>query len=120
MSIELSIDGENLRLRLGGIERLLALKRHLEVPAHLVTGVAALDRTAIPPGKGTWLRAPGTYIPGLIRHGSYGVPPHREFWAVFRQRRVLVVNVRDWDYARLVLGIPEPDVHASTIAAAVS
>jgi hypothetical protein len=75
-----------------------------------------MDRKAIPPGEGTWLRAPGTYIPGLVRHGSYGRVPHRELWAVFRQKRVLVITIRDWDYARVILGIGDPETQAAAIS----
>ncbi len=118
MSIEISIEPQTVQVRLGGIEGLLALKRRLDIPTHLVTEAVAIDRKDIPGGEGTWLRAPGTYIPGLVRHGSYGRPPHREFWAVFRPRRVLVVAVRDWEYCRVVLGMRDPEVHASAISAA--
>jgi hypothetical protein len=118
MSIEITTEPQSLQVRLGGIEGVLALKRRLDIPTHLVTGAEAIDRKDIPRGEGTWLRAPGTYVPGLVRHGSYGRPPHREFWAVFRPRRVLVISVRDWEYTRVVLGIGDPEVHASAISAA--
>lgn len=120
MSIEVSVGSQTLQLRLGPIGRLLAVKRRLEIPIHLVAGADAMDRKAVPPGDGTWLRAPGTHIPGLIRYGSYGRAPHREFWVVMRQRRVLVINVRDWDYARVILGIHDPDSHAAAISAAIA
>ena len=119
MSIEVTTEPQTVRVRVGGIEGLLALKRNLDIPTHLVTAAEAIDRKDIPRGQGTWLRAPGTYIPGLIRHGSYGHAPHREFWAVFRPKRVLVIAVRDWEYTRVVLGIADPEVHASAISAAI-
>lgn len=78
-----------------------------------------MDRKAIPPGDGTWLRAPGTHIPGLIRYGSYGRSPHREFWAVLRQSRVLVITVDGWDYTRVVLGSKNPEAHAAVISRAL-
>lgn len=56
----------------------------------------------------------------MIRYGSYGRAPHREFWAVRRQRWVLVITVDDWDYARVVLGMGDPDSHAVSIAAALA
>lgn len=99
---------------------MLAIKRHLQIFTHLITGVEAVDRKALPSGEGTWLRAPGTHIPGLVQYGSYGRPPHREFWAVFRPKRVLVITVRDWDYARVILGIRDPETHAAAIATAIS
>jgi len=118
MGIEITTEPKQVRVDLTGIDGLLAIKRHLQISTHLITG--AMDRKALSPGDGTWLRAPGTHIPGLIRHGSYGRAPHREFWAVFRPKRVLVITVRDWDYARVILGIRDPETHAAAIAAVVS
>ena len=120
MGIELTTEPKQVLVDLTGIDGVLAIKRHLKIFTHLITGVQAMDRKAIPHGEGTWLRAPGTYIPGLIRHGSYSRVPHREFWAVFRQKRVLVITIRDWDYVRVILGIRDPETHAAAIATAIS
>ncbi len=116
MSIEVSIEPEFVHVELGGINALLALKRRLDLPAGQIVRSRAMARRDVPRGEGTWLRAPGTYVPGLVRHGSYGRPPHREFWAVFRQERVLVIELRDWDYARLVLAVEQPELLAANIA----
>jgi hypothetical protein len=95
MSIELTTEPQTVHVRLGGISGLLAIKRRLDVPTHLITDVEAMDRRAIPPGEGTWLRA-------------------------FRPKRVLVITIRDWDYARVVLGLADPEMHASAISAAIA
>ena len=116
MGIELTTEPEQVLIDLTGIDGLLAIKRHLRISTHLITSVEAVDRKALPSGDGTWLRAPGTHIPGLIRHGSYGRAPHREFWAVFRPKQVLVITVRDWDYARVILGIRDPETHAAAVS----
>jgi hypothetical protein len=120
MGIQLTVEPKQILVDLTGIDGLLAIKRHLQISTHLITGVESMLRKALPPGDGTWLRAPGTHVPGLIRHGSYGRAPHREFWAVFRSKRVLVITVRDWDYARVILGIHDPETHAAAIATAIS
>lgn len=120
MVIGVRVESQMLLVRLGPIGRVLAVKRRLEIPLHLVDGAAAMDREDIPPGDGTWLRAPGTHIPRLIRYGSYGRAPHREFWAVMRQKRVLVVTVADWDYTRVILGMSDPDTPAASTSAALA
>jgi hypothetical protein len=68
-----------------------------------------MDRSDVPATEGAWLRAPGTHVPGLIRYGSYGREPLREFWLVLRQRRVVVIEVEDWAYHRVILGTGEPE-----------
>lgn len=104
---------------LKGIDGILAFKRQLTIPNHLITNVRAIARRDIPHGHGPFVRAPGTHIPGLVRHGSYRVPPHREFWAAFGRRPVLLIEVRDWDYARVVLGVRDPEMQASTVASTI-
>ncbi len=119
MAIELTVDPATLRIDLTGFDALFAIKRRLDIPTGLITAAAAMKRTQVPYRKGTWLRAPGTYVPGFVRHGSYGRSPTREFWAVYRQTSVLVVDVRDWEYVRLVLGIADPDLQARLIGTAI-
>lgn len=120
MGIGVEVSSVAVQVRLSPIGGVLAVKRRMEIPLDLVTGAAAMERRTVPPGNGTWLRAPGTHIPGLIRYGSYGRVPQREFWAVIRQRRVLVITVDDWDYCRVILGVRSPDSHAAAISAAVA
>lgn len=119
MAIELTTDPNSVTIGLTGLDGVFAIKRHLTVPTHLISGVEAMDRKDVGYVEGTWLRAPGTFIPGLIRYGSYGTVPLREFWAVYRQKRVLVITVRDWDYARVILGIRDPETYAAAVSAAI-
>jgi hypothetical protein len=115
VSISVTIEEGDLRVRLRGIDRLLAIRREVTVALDRIVGAAAVPRGSIPVGEGTWLRAPGTHIPGLVRHGSYGREPHREFWAVFRRDPVLVIETAGGDYTRIVLGIGDPEGIAAGI-----
>jgi hypothetical protein len=108
MSISVTIDDGEVRIRLGGLDGLLAMKREVAVPLNRIVSASVMPRHSVPAGEGTWLRAPGTHLPGLVRHGSYGREPHRELWAVFRPDDVLVIEADGWDYARIVLGAADP------------
>lgn len=114
MKVEVERTSDTIVVRLGLIDSIFALKGRLDIPASHVTSVQVMERAAVPLTEGTWLRAPGTYVPGLIRYGSYGREPKREFWLVSRHRRVVVIEVRDWAYHRLVLGVPDPNTFAAT------
>ena len=118
MGIEAVVDLDHLTITITGFDRAFSLERRLGVPLGKISSAKVLERKEIPPTPGTWLRSPGTHIPGLVRHGSYGHAPHREFWAMYRQRLALVIAVEDWDYARLVLGIKDAPVHAAEIRTA--
>lgn len=118
MAVEKLVLNDMLKVRLTGFDRLFALKGRLDVPLGSIERVEVLERRAVPRTRGTWLRAPGTYIPGLIRYGSFGRVPHREFWAVYRQRNVVVLTITGWDYSRLVLGLRDAPLHAGEIRTA--
>jgi hypothetical protein len=115
VSVSVTIEDRELRVRLGGLDGLLALKREVAVPLEHVVSASVMPRQSVPAGEGTWLRAPGTHIPGLVRHGSYGREPHREFWAVFRPELVLVIEANAGDYERIVLGVRSPERAAAEI-----
>jgi hypothetical protein len=115
MAIRLQLERDLVVVSLSGLARVLAVKGRLDIPRSRITSVEVMPRKDVPSTRGTWLRAPGTYLPGLIRYGSYGREPNREFWAVRRQREVLVIGVSDWAYTRLILGTRDPHADASLL-----
>lgn len=117
MAVRLQPTNDQITVTLSGLDQLFALKGRLDVPRSHITKVAVMDSTTVPSTPGTLLRAPGTRIPGLIRHGSYGKEPNREFWAVYRQRKVIVIEVTDWAYSKLIIGVRDPHSAARSIEA---
>ena len=113
MAIEVTVGSDAVEVELSGWDRIFALKSRLAVPRDRITAVSVVHRSEVgwPPA----LRAPGTFVPGAIKHGSYGMGAKREFWALFRQERVLVMEVDQWGYARVVLGLQDADLVAITI-----
>ncbi|MEX1037847.1 MAG: hypothetical protein WDZ96_03210 [Acidimicrobiia bacterium] len=116
MAIEIDVSGDLVVVTLTGKDRIFALKSSLGIPAKKIRSVEVLPRKEVPPGRGILLRLPGTYIPGVVHHGSYGFGANREFWAVFRPDEVLVVTVDDWEYRRIVLGTSDPAVDAMRLS----
>lgn len=116
--MKVKISDGTLTLRLAPLEVPLAFKAKLEVPIHRIVSAEGTPRSEVP--HGPLIRAPGTYIPGLVRFGSYGRKPNRQFWAVFRQDPVLVIDIEGWDYQRLVVGVPDPAQAAGTIQMAIA
>jgi hypothetical protein len=119
MAVGVRVEGEFLVVELSGFDKLLSIKGRLAAPVSAISSVEALDRESVERLPGRWLRLPGTYVPSAVHHGSYGMRPNRDFWAVYRQERILVVRLDDWDYRRLVLGVPDPDRVASNLARVV-
>ena len=115
MSVAARLAGERIVIELTGLDRLLSLKSRLEVPVAAIKSVEAKPRESIQRLPGRWLRLPGTYVPSMVHHGSYGLGAGREFWAIFRQERVLVIRLEGERYSRLILGVPNPDEVAAEL-----
>lgn len=109
MSVRLSVADDSMTIELFGTDMFLALKSRLRIPLEQITDIRPMERSEVPYTRSTWLRAPGGYFPGAFRHGSYGWKPNREFWAAFGNERVLVIDIEDWDYHRVVLSVRDPD-----------
>lgn len=104
--LDIRVDAGQLIIHFRGWDAFYCLRRRLEVPVTAVEGVGVYDRTVIP-AEG--LRLPGTALPGVIRAGSYGTGPSRDFWDVRTGQRLLVIQLKPGaKYRRLVLEVPDP------------
>jgi hypothetical protein len=117
VAILLELGSDALRIRLTGRDALYALKRSLTVPLGSVAAVRAVDREELHRTK--TLRAPGTSVPGRVKAGTFRGTEGKELWDVRRGRRVLELELRGHDYARVVLELPGPDSEAERIRAAL-
>lgn len=119
MAVAAHVEGGHLIVELAGLDRIFALKHTLSVPLESITEVETKARDEVERLPGRWLRLPGTYVPSMVHHGSYGRRPNRDFWALFRQERVLVIRAEGWDYQRIVLGMADPDAVAAELERAL-
>ena len=103
----LSVTESDLRVELTPFEEVLGLQRSFTVPRGHVVAARAVSTSEAKSGRG--LRAPGTYVPGRIALGTWRFRRGTQFWAVRRAEQVLVVDLRDERYDRLVLEVPDPD-----------
>ena len=103
--VEISLDGDQIQTKVLGWSRLGCLKSHLEVPLAYVRSVRTDD---LP--KGFWIRLPGTYIPGVIKAGSYSNGGGRwSFWDIRRTRdKILVIELSGWKYDFVVVEVGNP------------
>jgi hypothetical protein len=104
--MHLSLDSDRLTLTLEGAERLWAVKLGpLSIPKEHVARAEA----ALPPITWKELRAPGTFLPGVIKAGTYYTARGKEFWYAVRSRKnnPLTIELQDESYRRLVLTIDD-------------
>lgn len=112
--VDLNVDGGALVVRPRGLSQAWSLRRELRVPLDSVAAIGAVPVAGLPVG----LRSPGTAIPGF-RAGSYGAGDQRSFWLVRRAPEVLVVELVDRPYRRLVLEVDDPGATAAELRAAI-
>ena len=75
-----------------GVDKLWALKSHLEIPLAHIRDIR-LDAEA---ARGWWhgIKAPGTHVPGVITAGTFYQHGKRIFWDVHNPERVIVIALR--------------------------
>ena len=108
--VELTAD--TMVVHVTGADRIFAFKSELAVPLEHVLGVARDEQEARQWYHG--VRAPGTGVPGVITAGTFHEHGERVFWDVHHADKAIAITLRDESYAKLVIGVDDPD---STIAA---
>lgn len=113
--MKLEISGGKLKIDLGDLEKVLAIKGGFEIPLEhiLKAGTEAL-RTG-------WreTRAPGVHLPGVTKAGTYYTPRGREFWYV-TEKGVLVLELENESFKRIVLSMDNNKEWAERIKEATS
>lgn len=113
--IRVELAGDWLEVEPLGLDKFWCVRRIVRIPRSSVTEIRVLGRREVPLAG---LRLPGSYLPGVMIAGSYGLGAHREFWDVRRGDRVLVIDIRPGataKYRRLVLEVPDPDGTAAAL-----
>ena len=112
--MQITLADDQLILTLEGAERLWAFKLGpITVPrANVARAETALPRT-------TWkeLRAPGTFLPGVIKAGTYYTDRGKEFWYAVRSRKdsPLTIELTGDGYRRVVVTIDDAATFARQI-----
>ncbi len=109
--MDLIIDGNDLVVRLAGLEKLAAFRwTDLRIPR---SAIVRADKT-LPESSWKQLRVAGTHIPGWLKAGSYYASAGWEFWYVAFHRRpeplTLTLNgekIGRVAFAKVVLGVSD-------------
>ena len=112
--MKLNIEEDKLQIKLNPLEIILSFRGSLRVPLDHITQVS----TKRPEWKWKQVRAPGAYIPFLLKMGTYH-GGGKEFWRTTLGRPFLTIELRDWDYKRIVLTLDDNETWAERINQAV-
>lgn len=95
-----------LHVQLGLRERIWACRGGVCAP---LSSVVRMDR-GIPGPRLLDIRAPGTFIPGIIKAGTYLTRDGKEFWYVPRgMPHYVTIELREGPYRRIVLGLDDAE-----------
>ncbi len=114
--MRLTLSDSSLRVDLGFWESIPAARTSVKVLLEHIESV-----TSDPP-KSEWreIRAPGSFIPGLIKAGAYRWwGRKKDFWFVTRGKGFLVINCKAGPYRRVVLTVDDNEGWTGKIRAAI-
>ena len=114
---EVSIAEKKLIVEMKGWDKLWALKSRLEIPLEHIKAVR-VDAEIATHVKG--LRTLGTHVPGVITAGTFRQEGDRVFWNVHQPEKVIVIELHDERYAKLVIEVADPPATVATINHALS
>ncbi|MEU2258297.1 hypothetical protein ABZ540_34595 [Nocardia xishanensis] len=102
--VEIEVTGTTVTVRVLGPHRLLALRDQLTFDLRDVIEVAPAEVDLRPP----WVRAPGTFFPGVIAAGTFRGKGRKEFWDTRFDGSGVRVELRGSEFTRLVIDVAEP------------
>jgi hypothetical protein len=112
---DIRIDGSDLVVELGRLERAEALHGNLRVPLDSVRQVEVADR---PLDLIHGLKLPGTGIPGSTAVGTWVSPDGRTFAVEHHASRGVVVHLEGQRYQQLIVGCDQPEEVAERVRSA--
>ena len=114
---ELEIEGDRLIVYIRGLDQFFALATRVEVALAHISGVEVDP----PDAHQVWhgLRMGGTNLPGVITAGRFLQSGQWAFWDVHDPSLSIAIYLHDESYARLVIGVDDPQASAELLRAAI-
>jgi len=115
--VDITVTGEVAVLEVQGWDKLWSFKSRLEIPLSHIRGVRADPEAA----RGWWhgLRAPGTYLPGVLTAGTFYQHGKRVFWDVHDPERTIVIELVDERYDELIIEVADPPAAVGVLQGSV-
>ncbi len=103
--VEIEVSGTTVTVHVLGAHRFLGLREQLSFDLSAVTAVAPAEVDQRPP----WVRAPGTFFPGVIAAGTFRGKGRKEFWDTLFDGSALRIDLAGADFTRLVVDVEDPE-----------
>lgn len=112
--MKLNLENGNLTIDLEWYEQLWAvtLEPQIHIPIERIERVT----TAVPASSWAEVRAPGTFLPGVIKAGTYYTRQGRDFWYVTTDKNYLTLELHDEPYRRVIITTPDNRSWCATLS----
>ena len=115
--VSVTIDDGVLGVEMHGADKLWSLRSHIDIPLRNVRSIRRdPDRV-----REWWsgLRAPGTWIPGVVKAGTFHKDGESVFFDVHDPANTVIIELRDERYSELVLEVDDPERVVAVVRAAL-
>ncbi len=103
--VEIEVTGTTVTVHVLGAHRFLSLREQVTFDLSNISEVARAEVDLRPP----WVRAPGTFFPGVIAAGIFRGKHRKEFWDTLFDGRGVRIELSGTDFTRLVLDVADPE-----------
>ncbi len=112
--VEVEVTDDKVTVHVLGGHRLLALREHVTFDRADIKAVTTAPVDLRPP----WVRAPGTFFPGVIAAGTYRGKGRKEFWDTRFGGQAILIDLAGPGFTRLVVDVDDPDAAMETLTSA--
>ncbi|WP_280193497.1 hypothetical protein [Nocardia farcinica] len=103
--VEIEVTGTTVTVEVVGGHRLLSLRERLTFDLRDIAAVGPASVDLRPP----WVRAPGTFFPGVIAAGTFRGKGRKEFWDTRFDGSAVQIELTGGEFTRLVVDVDDPD-----------
>jgi len=116
--VKISIKGDRIHLDVEGIDKMWAVRSHLEFPLSHILAVRVDTEAA----RGWWhgFRLMGSNIPGILTAGTFYQQGELVFYDVHDPDRTIVLDLDHERYKKLIVEVEDPGKAAAAIQRALT
>jgi hypothetical protein len=109
--MKIRILDDSIAVDLTVVERVFSLSRSFSIPLSKIVRISS----DMPPPSWKEIRAPGTYLPGIAKYGSYYIGKNRSFWLVRKGAKIVNIEVTGLRYKQYILEVENNEELVATI-----
>ncbi len=114
--VDIEITGTKVTVEIRGAHRVLALCERVSFDLSHVREIAPAEVDLRPP----WMRAPGTFFPGVIAAGVFRGRGRKEFWDTRFDGRGIRIELSGTEFSRIVVDVADADEVRGRLAVAAA